>query len=35
MQQLQADPFLGAINDPQRLEDALANLEKLVREAGR
>jgi bifunctional non-homologous end joining protein LigD len=35
MQQLQADPFLGAINDPQRLEDALANLEKLVREVGR
>jgi bifunctional non-homologous end joining protein LigD len=31
MQRLKRDPFLGAINDPQRLEDALANLEKLVR----
>jgi bifunctional non-homologous end joining protein LigD len=35
MRRLKADPFLGAINDPQRLEDALANLEKLVRESGR
>ena len=33
MRRLKVDPFLGAINDPQRLEDALARLEKLVREA--
>jgi len=32
MQRLKVDPFLGAIKDAQRLEDALANLEKLVRE---
>jgi bifunctional non-homologous end joining protein LigD len=30
MQRLKADPFLGAIDDPQRLEDALPRLEKLV-----
>jgi bifunctional non-homologous end joining protein LigD len=30
MQRLKADPFLGAVNDPHRLEDALPNLEKLV-----
>jgi bifunctional non-homologous end joining protein LigD len=35
MQRLKADPFLGAINAPQRLEDALVNLETLVRAAGR
>ena len=30
MEQLGADPFLGAINDPQWLEDALPKLEELV-----
>jgi bifunctional non-homologous end joining protein LigD len=33
MQRLKADPFLGAIDDPQRLEDGLERLEKLVRES--
>ncbi len=33
MQQLTTDPFLGAIEDPQRLEDALPKLEKLVHPA--
>lgn len=31
MERLKTDPFLGAINDPQRLEDALPALEELVR----
>jgi len=34
MQRLRVDPFLGAVNDPQRLEDSIANLEKLVCETG-
>jgi len=33
MERLKVDPFLGAINDPQRLEDVLPTLEKLVRES--
>jgi bifunctional non-homologous end joining protein LigD len=33
MERLKADPFLGAINDPQRLEDALPKLEELVRDS--
>ncbi len=33
MQRLQQDPFIGAISDLQRLEDALPALEKLVRES--
>jgi hypothetical protein len=35
MLRLKADPFLGAVSDPQRLEDAMANLEKLVSESRR
>jgi bifunctional non-homologous end joining protein LigD len=35
MQRFKADPFLGAINDLQRLEDALPSLEKLMREPRR
>ena len=35
MARLKTDPFLGAINDPQRLENALHDLEKLVRESRR
>lgn len=34
MQRLKTDPFLGAIGDPQRLEDALGYLERLVRKDG-
>jgi bifunctional non-homologous end joining protein LigD len=34
MQRLKTDPFLGAINDPQRLEHALGHLERLVRKDG-
>jgi bifunctional non-homologous end joining protein LigD len=33
MQRLKADPYLGAIDDPQRLEGALSKLEKLVSES--
>ncbi len=33
MEQLRADPFRGAIDDPQRLEEALPKLEELVRES--
>jgi bifunctional non-homologous end joining protein LigD len=35
MNALNADPFMGVVRDPQRLEDAIANLEKLVRESHR
>jgi bifunctional non-homologous end joining protein LigD len=31
MERLHSDPFLGALEDPQRLEDALPALEELVR----
>lgn len=35
MRRLAADPFLGAVNDQQRLEDALHNLEAFVRKSAR
>jgi bifunctional non-homologous end joining protein LigD len=35
LQEMKADPFIGAVNDLQALEDALPALEKLVRETRR